>query len=133
MIEAAIRKTAQVLGDPVLRHWLLRRIVGLEKSPAGFIAGRPPYLGDEIEPQSPAATDIPVGSFLAPTENIRISLPGQFVELSPDDPSALFAKPYDDIETLLGAHRFAWVPVAGEELDPDWVASLWQCWSENAA
>jgi hypothetical protein len=128
MIDAAIRKTAQVLGDPVLRHWLLRRIAGLEKSPAGFIVGRPPYLGDEIEPQSPAATDIPVGSFLAPTENIRISLPGQSVELSADDPSALFAKPYDDIETLLGAHRFAWVPVAGEDLDPDWVASLWQCW-----
>ena len=119
MIDAAIRKTAQVLGDPVLRHWLLRRIAGLEKSPAGFIVGRPPYLGDEIEPQSPAATDIPVGSFLAPTENIRISLPGQSVELSADDPSALFAKPYDDIETLLGAHRFAWVPVAGEDLDPD--------------
>jgi hypothetical protein len=131
MIDALTRKARQVLGDPVLRRWLLRRIAGLEKSPAGFVAGQPPYLGDESEPQSSAAMDFPAGSFSAPTGNTRISLPGQSVELSPDDPSALFARPYDDIETLLGAHRFAWVPVAGEDLDPDWVASLWQCWADR--
>lgn len=131
MINAVIRKAGQVLGDPVLRHWLLRRIVGLEKSPAGFVAGHPPYLGDATEPQHVAAPDMPAGSFSVPTENIRISLPGQSVELSPDAPSALFGTPYADIETLLGAHRFAWVPVAGDELDPDWVGFLWQCWADD--
>lgn len=131
MKNALTRKARQVLGDPVLRRWLLRRIAGLEKSPAGFVAGQPPYLGDESEPQSSAVMGFSAGSFSAPTENTRISLPGKSVELSPDDPSALFAKTYDDIETLLGAHRFAWVPVAGEDLDPDWVASLWHCWSDG--
>jgi hypothetical protein len=131
MMDALVRKARQVLDDPVLRLWLLRRCIGLEPPPPGFITGHPPYLGDGPEQHfSVAVTDIPAGSFAAPTENIRIQLPGQSVELSPDNPSALFAKSYTDLETLLGAHRFAWVPVAGKNLAPDWVAALWQCWAD---
>ena len=130
MRDALIRKARQVLADPVLRRWLLRRIAGLEKSPAGFVAGHPPYLGAEAEKHpTVAVTDFPPGNFSVPTENITIELPGKSVELSPEDPSALFSKPYADLETLLGAHRFAWVPTAGEDLDPDWVAVLWQRWT----
>ena len=131
MMDAVIRKARQVLADPVLRYWLLRRVAGLEKSPPRFIAGHPPYLGDGPVQSSPVAmTDLPAGSFAAPAGNISIQLPGQSVDLSPDDPSALFANSYADLETLLGAHRFAWVPVAGKNLDPDWVAALWQCWAD---
>ncbi len=130
MMDAAIRKARQVLADPVLRRWLLRRIAGLEKFPSGFVAGHPPYLGEEPEKHpTVAVTDFPPGNFCVPTENITIELPGNSVELSPEDPSALFSKPYADLETLLGAHRFAWVPTAGESLNPDWVAALWQCWA----
>jgi hypothetical protein len=130
MMDALIRKSRQVLADPVLRRWLLRRITGLEKSPAGFVAGHPPYLGAEPEKHSTVAvTDFPPGNFGVPTEKITIRLPGESVELSPEDPSTLFSKPYADLETYLGVHRFAWVPTAGEYLDPDWVSALWQCWA----
>ncbi len=131
MMAAAIRKARHVLEDPVLRQWLLRRCIGLEKSPPGFVAGHPPYLGAGPEKHSAVpVTDIASGNFAAPTENIWIQLPGQSVELSPDDPSALFAKFYADLETLLAAHRFAWVPIAGENIDPRWVAALWQGWTD---
>jgi hypothetical protein len=132
MMDAVIRKARHVLEDPVLRYWLLRRMSGLEKSVPGFVAGHPPYLGDDLNPCiSAAVTDIPAGEFADPKEHTRISLPGDSVELSPDDPSALFAKPYADLESLLGAHRFAWVPVAGKNLDADWVAALWRCWADK--
>jgi len=130
MRDALIRKARQVLADPVLQRWLLRRIAGLEKSPAGFTAGHPPYLEAEAEKhQTVAVTDLSPGSFSVPTKIITIDLPGKSVELSPEDPSALFSKPYADLETLLGAHRFAWVPTTGEYLDPDWVDVLWRCWT----
>ena len=132
MMDAVIRKARQVLEDPVLRHWLLRRMSGLEKSAPDFVTGHPPYLRDESDPcLSVAVTDIPAGKFADPTEHIRIFLPGDSVELSPDDPSALFSKPYVDLESLLGAHRFAWVPVSGTNLDADWVAALWRCWADK--
>ncbi|CAN0474281.1 unnamed protein product [Laminaria digitata] len=128
MIDAVARKVRQVLGDPVLRYWLLRKIAGLEKSPSGFVPGQPPYLSAASSPQSTPETDIPAGRFSAPSENVKISLPGETVELTPDDPAALFGRSYSDLETLLGAHRFACVPMAGEYLDPAWVALLWQSW-----
>lgn len=131
MIDSVIRKSRHVLADRVLRQWLMRRLIGLEKSPAGYVAGQPLYLADGLELNSPAVFDVPAGRFSTPNESIRISLPGRSVEISPDDPSALFTNSYDDIETLLGAHRFAWVPVAGEKIDPDWVALLWRCWVDR--
>lgn len=131
MIDAVARKAGQVLGDPVLRYWLLRRLAGLEKSPPGFVAGQPPYLSADSVQQSPPETDIPAGRFSAPSENIIISLPGETVELTPDTPKLLFDRSYSDIETLLGAHRFAWVPMAGADLDPGWVALLWQSWVDG--
>jgi hypothetical protein len=38
-------------------------------------------------------------------------------------------RPYRDLETRLAAHRFAWVPIAGDTIDGDWVAALWLCWA----
>jgi len=132
MIDDALRKARQVIADRVLRQWLLRMAVGLEESPSGFVAGHPPYLtGEPEQNSSPIVTDIREAHFSAPAGNIRIQLPGLSVELSPDDPSALFGNSYADLETLLGAHRFAWVPMAGGNLNPDWVAFLWTCWAEG--
>ena len=42
-----------------------------------------------------------------------------------------FTQSYDDLETLLAAHRFAWVTVAGDATDPDWVAVLWNAWLDR--
>ena len=130
--QALIRKARHVLGDPVLRRWLLRRVAGLERSPATFTAGQPPYLGRTDSASGSGAAplqDFPRQTFSPPLGPTRIVLPGQTVNLTPDDPGILFTQPYDDLETNLAAHRFAWVPIAGDEIDRDWVAALWECWS----
>jgi hypothetical protein len=134
MMQALIRKARHVLDDPVLRRWLLRRLVRLEKRPTGFVAGQPPYLGPpaETSPEAHgelASGDFPEGSFAPPVSPASIALPGETVELSPTDPGQLFTRPYIDLETQLAAHRFAWVPVAGAAVDADWVAALWQSWT----
>jgi hypothetical protein len=132
-MQALIRKVGHVLDDPVLRRWLVRRAVGLEKPPPAFTAGQPPYLGahgDHVPTKlgALAVMDFPTGKFLPPSASIRIDLAGTTVDLAPEKPTALFAQPYEDLETLLAAHRFAWVPVAGVSVDADWVALLWQTW-----
>jgi hypothetical protein len=132
-MQALIRKAGHVLDDPVLRRWLVRRAVGLEKPPPAFTAGQPPYLGahgDHVPTKlgASAVMDFPTGKFLPPSASIRIDLAGTTVDLAPEKPTALFAQPYEDLETLLAAHRFAWVPVAGVSVDADWVALLWQTW-----
>jgi|MEHZ01.5.fsa_nt_MEHZ011565337.1_14 hypothetical protein len=135
-MQALIRKAGHVLDDPVLRRWLVRRAVGLEKSRPAFIVGQPPYLGSTISdgeiPRS-ILGDFPAGEFATPDKPVRIELPGQTVELAPENPSALFDQPYDDLETLLAAHRFAWLPVARPSVDTDWVAALWRTWVDRFA
>lgn len=133
MISAALRKARQVLEDPVLRRWLLRRVVGLERSPPAFVVGHPPYLGADgdgvpAEPGALAVAEFAAGRFSPPSASVRIDLAGTSVDLTPENPAVLFAQPYDDLETLLAAHRFAWVPVAGSSVAQDWVAVLWQSW-----
>jgi hypothetical protein len=129
---ALVRKARQVLNDPVLRLWLLRRLIGFEKSPAGFTVGQPPYL-DAAQPTTAigSITDFNIGTFTMPAAPLRVVLPGKIIELKPEDPAALFAATYDDLETLLAAHRFAWLPQAGEGLDTNWVATLWRCWADR--
>ena len=50
------------------------------------------------------------------------------VEVSAENPGLLFDRDYPDLEIMLGAHRFAWVPLAGPSLNPDWVNAIWNCW-----
>ena len=136
VMQALLRKAGHILEDPVLRRWLLRRIVGLEKSPAAFDAGRPPYLS-AVRDNQPAEAgqsfmlDFPTGKFSLPSASIQIDLPGKSVDLDPEKPEVLFTRSYDDLETLLAAHRFAWVPIAGDAINPDWVALLWRVWCDR--
>jgi hypothetical protein len=132
MISALARKTRQLRADPVLRRWLLRRLVRREPPSPAFVEGRPPYLDAAAFP----ADARPVwsgasGHFGKPSAPIAIVLAGETVELSPDDPGALFARRYGDLETELSAHRFAWLPLAGASVDPDWTNALWRAWAER--
>ena len=136
VMQALLRKAGHILEDPVLRRWLLRRIAGLEKSPVAFDAGRPPYLSAVRENRSAEAgqsfmLDFPTGQFSLPSASIQIDLPGKSVDLDPEKPEVLFTRSYDDLETLLAAHRFAWVPIAGDAINPDWVALLWGVWCDR--
>ena len=129
MTAALVHKARQILEDPVLRRWLCRRLVGLEKSPNGFTVGRPPYLGNSVFDEAPKRPVFAAGQFSTPVNSFEVVLPGETITLDPTNPGALFERQFADVETLLGAHRFAWVPLAGGLPDADWVASLWRCWA----
>ena len=133
MLGSIARKGRQVLADPVLRRWMLRRALKLEAAPPAFQAGRPPYLRfSAVAPENAQWNGAgPLSDFPLPAAPIRIALAGTDVELSPGDPGALFRRRYDDLETMLSAHRFAWVPVAGRRADRSWVAALWTAWMED--
>lgn len=136
MLTPLLRKAAQVASDPVLRRWLLARATGREKSPPPFTAGAPPYLaglarwtGAAPLPQTP----LRALNAAKPTQPIDIALPGATVRLNPDDPDALFARSYDDLETQLAAYRFAWVPVMGNFAEPAWVDATWRAFRRRFA
>ena len=133
MTSAILRKARHVLDDPVLRRWLLRRVAGLEKSPPKFTTGAPPYLGrpnaSNAEQRSPRWTGRESAQRFRPVDGtVKIDLPGLTVDVSSDNPGALFDRAYPDLETLLAAHRFAWVPLAGPGVDAGWVNAIWEAW-----
>jgi hypothetical protein len=133
MTSAILRKARHLLDDPVLRRWLLRRIAGLEKSPRKFSTGAPPYLGQpnasNAEQRSPRWTGRASAQRFRPIDGtVKIDLPGLSVDVSSDNPGALFDRDYPDLETLLAAHRFAWVPLAGPGVDAGWVNAIWEAW-----
>ena len=136
MTSALLRKARQVIEDPMLRRWLVRRVARLEKAPAAFTPGDPPYLTPATalsEPPSAAQwTGDHCETAFPPAEGTTtIDLPGAAVKLSADDPGALFNPTYPDLETLLAAHRFAWVPLSGPDIDPGWVEAIWKCWTRK--
>ena len=135
MIGALTRKARQVLEDPVLRRWMMRRALRLEPAPPPFTAGHPPYLpsvdiGAETPQWNGPAPAVPLAM---PTKPLRVALAGESFEIAPDDPGALFERRHVDIEVELAAHRFAWLPVSGSAIDPCWVAALWAAWLERHA
>ncbi len=135
MTGSLIRKARQVAGDPVLRRWLFSRLTGGARKPSAWTPHRPPYLKDLPGPgnQSPA----PPYAFKPleagpPEKSLTLDLPGQTVTLEPGAAVGVFARDYDDIETLLALHRFAWVPPAGHGADTaSWVQALWDGWRES--
>ena len=133
MTSAILRKARHVLDDPVLRRWLLRRVAGLEKAPPKFTTGAPPYLrrpnASNAEQRSPRWTGRETAQRPRPVDGtVKIDLPGLTVDVPSDNPGALFDRDYQDLETLLGAHRFAWVPLAGPGVDAGWVNAIWEAW-----
>ncbi len=132
MIGALLRRARQVAGDPTLRRWLVGRALGRHRGEPAFTAHRPPYL----EGLLPLAAETPRHAFpeiaaAPPTAPIALPLPGLTVALVPGEAGALFERTFDDTEVLLAVHRFAWLPLLGEQADPAWVAALWQAWRQQ--
>lgn len=132
MIRALIRKASSVAADPALRLWLIRRALCLEPGPPDFIAHQPPYLTETdlslgAAPRLWPFREIGAGG---PTTPLSICLPGQALVLEPAETTPLFG-PWADLETLLSVHRFAWLPLAGSDTEPGWVASIWSAWCEK--
>jgi len=62
-----------------------------------------------------------------PAGPITLVLAGLEVSVSPGEEEALFSRSFDDVETLLALHRFAWM-TATDDIDLAWVQALWQAW-----
>lgn len=128
LLQSIIRKSCQLAHDPTLRTWLFGRAFGRWPGEPAFTAQQPPYLGGSL----PLADEQPMASFKAlsvepPTQPIKLVLAGQDVEVAPGQEDAVFTRSFDDVETLLSLHRFAWL-TASDDIDPVWVQALWQAW-----
>jgi hypothetical protein len=132
MFSSLIRKTQQLANDPVLRRWLMWRLFYRSPPPPPFVAHRPPYL----EKLLPLAPEKPSGIFFAladesATKPIDLALAGQSVRVEPGQEVALFDRSFDDVETLLSLHRFAWIRQVGIDVDPNCFAALWHAWCDK--
>jgi len=138
MLRAFFRKTEQVARDPVLRQWLWKRLTGTAAKLPDFSAHHPPYLNSLAPPSgsdvAPPKTFKPLAA-LSPVGYIDLALPGLSLRLEPNGTRDIFQRDYDDIETLLALHRFAWVPLVscGAQVRSSWVQALWDAWRRDFA
>lgn len=130
MIDAIRRKLTQVVADPSLRRFLVERALGRLGAPAPFVAGHPPYL-TSLDPGCPPALDLSWFEPPRPQTPITLDLTGQRLTLEPGEASSLFTRSFDDLETQLAVHRFAWLPLQLKDYDPAWVGTLWQAWCDT--
>lgn len=130
-LHALKRKARQVGGDPVLRRWLWGRVLGRWPGASPSSPRKPPYL-DHIPAGQAIATRADFSGLpnSRPSGEIEISLPGETIRLSPGDERDLMARGFKDTETMLGLHRFAWLPIAGDAVAPEWVSALWRAWRD---
>jgi len=122
-------KASQVLSDPTLRSWLIGRLLGRWQGEPAFVAHCPSYLTDLL----PLSPERPTKQFSCldietPKNELQLKLPCELIILRPGDETKLFTLHFDDIETRLALHRFAWLTELGEEIPTDWVAAIWQAW-----
>ena len=66
-----------------------------------------------------------------PETPIILDLPGETLSVAVAEAGLVFARPFKDIETLLALHRFAWLPLAGQDVDRRWVDALWRAWVDG--
>jgi hypothetical protein len=133
MLASLARKARQLAADPVLRRWIVLRALGLTPGEPPYNAHRPPYLGtgwSGLPLETPAATfSVPPAG--TPAGPLTLRLAGQTLALEPGGEAALVARGFDDMETRLSLHRFAWVPLMGDGDDPRWVNAVWSAWMER--
>lgn len=132
MFSNILRNARHVADDPVLRHWLFRRLTGRERAPEAFTAHCPPYL-DGLSTTTPALR-ITTDGFrplraTKPEHAMELSLAGMNLKLNPGDEEGVFRRSYEDIETLLALHRFAWLPLSNDCGETrNWCQTLWSVW-----
>ncbi|MBT5013008.1 MAG: hypothetical protein HOL37_09390 [Rhodospirillaceae bacterium] len=113
----------------MLRRWVLGHAFGRIPGAPDFTPHVPPYLEDllPLAPERPTRT---LGALQAKqlTGPVMLNLAGLDVTVVADDLAALFVRNFDDLETQLSLHRFAWVR---DDSDPDQVDALWRAWAEG--
>jgi hypothetical protein len=128
------RKARQLSGDKVLRRWLWGRMLGRWPGGSNLAPKRPPYLAEY--PPAPSTVKATASDFFElpdsdPMGELVLPLAGEKIRLSPGGEHALMTRDFADTETLLGLHRFAWLPIMGDDVDPAWVSALWRAWRGN--
>jgi hypothetical protein len=138
MIHTLLRKTGQVVGDPVLRQWLWRRVTGAAAKPPSFTVHHPPYLNGMAMPlgvdAAPPEAFKPL-SATPPVGQVELPLPGLLLRLDVEGARDIFQRDYGDVETLLALHRFAWVPLITNTSAEraSWVQAIWDIWRRDFA
>lgn len=131
MIAGGVRKARQFIADPTLRRWFLGRALGRYHNPAEFTPHVPPYASTMLPlSQEALKPHIQFDSLTTalPTTSLTLDLPGETVTVSHAAIDNLFDRTFSDIETQLAVHRFQWVCAQGDQVDPEWVAAIWQAW-----
>ncbi len=129
LFKKILNKAKTIQSDPILRSWLIGRLLGRWEGEPPYKAHHPPYLSDLL----PLSPESPTKQFFClktnkPITKLLLKLPCEAVILCPGDEKKLFALHFDDIETKLALHRFAWLSEFGENVPTDWVAAIWQAW-----
>lgn len=133
MFASGLRKLRQLADDPVLRRWLVTRVLRGGASGTRFTPHAPPYLAGML-PLPAEAPSCGLAEFpreRKPDGRIVLPLAGTELPLRPDDAAGVYDRTFDDLETLLALHRFAWMPALGDTLDPAWVSALWGAWADR--
>jgi hypothetical protein len=134
MINAILRKAGQFFADPALRSWAFGRLLGRWPSEPAYAAHQPSYLDGLL----PLVAETPSGDFSGladtpPTQSIELSLAGEKLKLEPGDEAGLFDRSFNDVESTMALHRFAWLPLFGDTVEPAWVAAIWHAWVKDHA
>ena len=129
-------KISQLVDDPILRRWLAARILGRESPVPEFEQGQPPYLapyGWQTQSFHPGTNGVPLPPLRVnpPSNPLEVMLPGVRIKIKPGDVHKLLDRTWDDIEKSLAVHRFAWLPLAGSNVEPGWVDTIWRSWSSR--
>lgn len=129
-MRSVLRKLGQVARDPVLRRYLVRRMLGRVTSAPVLGAGsHPAYLSVPTSFSVAAAPWLRLAPPPAePDTVLSLDLPGEKVTLT--QPSQAFERTFSDIETEAALHRFAWLPLA-PDVSADWLWGLWRVWCRN--
>lgn len=129
VLTSTLRKLRHVASDPVLRRWLVGRATGRWSAMTSFTAHRPPYLSElhalSAEPGAVGFSELP---YVMPDRHLDLNLAGRIMRIEPGEEGDLFTRDFDDLENYLALHRFAWLPLLGEEFDHAWLCSLWRAW-----
>jgi hypothetical protein len=134
LLNKLFRQSQQLLNDPVLRTWLWGRAIGRYPAAPDFTPHRPDYLKalpDVVLRQPKPPHDFGVIPTGEPDDVLSLPLPGKTIDLQPHKNLTIFHDTYDDIETLLALHRFAWLPILDNTIKPHWVSALWQTWLKH--
>jgi hypothetical protein len=134
MIIGVTRKIRQFFSDTTLRKWVFGRMLGRWPGTPKFNAHRPLYAKEML----PLSVESPTNEFSIlrtgdPSYPLEIELAGKPILLNPDDYGDIYRHSFQDVEVLLALHRFAWVPMLGDTVDPAWVNNMWLAWRRDFA